>query len=360
MGLFNRHNSPRPALGSASVRAAVGGSIVPGVLGSFVGVRNQRALSVPTVSRARDLIVSMIGALELREYAKQWTGEQWEKIGTPGPSWLDRPDPKTTRNFIMANTASDLFFEGRAFWHISTRYSTGFPASFTWVPAELVNTPDNPGPQYFRTSSKILINGVNVDPNDMVQFLSPISGFQSIAQRALDIAIRLDEAARRFATSEIAAGYLQQTGGEPMSGDELAELAEAWASNRRENAIGALNEYVKFVEFDSNPSTLQLVEGRQHASLELARISNIPPYLVGIATGGMTYQNAQQARQDLYLFGAKPYIEAIQQTLSGPNVIPRGRHLEFDVDSYLTDSHIVVDEVATEPAADDRTGEPAP
>lgn len=356
MGLFRRSSPPRPAYGSASVRAAAGGAIVPGALRSAVGVRNQRALTVPTISRARNLIQSMVAALELREYSRQWTGEQWEKIGTPGPSWLDRPDPNVTRNFVLAQTTCDLFLEGRAFWYITSRYSTGFPASFMWLPAETVNTPDQPGPQYCRPSDEIMVNGQKVNTRDVVQFLSPINGLLATAQRTLDIAIRLDEAARRFASSEIAAGYLQQTGGEPMSGEELAELAEAWAANRRENAIGALNEYVKFVEFDSNPSTLQLVEGRQHAALELSRIANIPPYLVGIATGGMTYQNAQQARQDLYLFGAKPFIDCIEQTLSGPNVIPRGRLIELDVDSYLADSHIV-DDVPAEPAAEDRTGE---
>jgi hypothetical protein len=295
----------------------------------------------------------MIGALELKTYTRQWVGEEYEKIYTPGPSWLTRPDPNVTRNFLLAQTACDLFIEGRAFWYVSSRYSTGFPASFTWLPHDLVNTPNQPGPQYIGPAREILIQGQPVNVSDIVQFLAPINGITVTAQRTLDIAIRLDEAARRFASSEIAAGYLQQTGGEPMSGDELAELATAWASNRRENAIGALNEFVKFVEFSSNPSTLQLVEGRQHAALELARVANIPPYLVGISTGGMTYQNAQQARQDLYLFGAKPFIDCIEQTLSGPNVMPRGQHVELDVDSYLTDSHIV-DDIVQEPAATER------
>jgi hypothetical protein len=31
-----------------------------------------------------------------------------------------------------------------------------------------------------------------------------------------------------------------------MSGEELGEMAAAWASNRRQNAIGALNEFVSF------------------------------------------------------------------------------------------------------------------
>ena len=52
----------------------------------------------------------------------------------------------------------------------------------------------------------------------------------------------------------------------------------------------------------------------------------------------MTYQNAQQARQDLYLFGAKPFIDCIEQTLSLNSVTPRGRYIELDVDSYLEEN----------------------
>jgi len=341
----------KPAFNSApvepAVRAAAGGANQIGTLYAYaVGAGVERALGVPTISRARDLIASMIGSLDLKQYTLQWTGEDYEEIHIPGESWFTRPDPNVTRNFIMANTFSDLFFYGRAFWYITSRYASGFPASFTWLPAGSVSTSDQAGPQWFGPSKQIEFLGAPVDHNNVVQFLSPINGLLYQGQRAIDIAIRLDTAAKRFASNEIAAGYLQQTDGEPMGGDELAELAAAWSTARSANAIGALNQYVKFVEFDSDPSKLQLHEGREHAALELSRVANIPPYLLGIPTGGMTYQNAQQARQDLYLFGAKPFICAIQETLSLDNVTPRGRHVRFDIDAYLTDYNLEGD---TEP-----------
>jgi len=55
----------------------------------------------------------------------------------------------------------------------------------------------------------------------------------------------------------------------------------------------------------------------------------------------MTYQNALQARQDLYLFGAKPYIDCIEQTLSMNNVTPRGRYIYLDVEYYLEEANEV-------------------
>ncbi|CAB5224768.1 hypothetical protein UFOVP739_1, partial [uncultured Caudovirales phage] len=52
----------------------------------------------------------------------------------------------------------------------------------------------------------------------------------------------------------------------------------------------------------------------------------------------MTYQNAEQARQDLYLFGARIYIDCIEQTLSADNILPRGRYVEFDIDDYMEEN----------------------
>lgn len=343
MGIFRKTTAP--AFG-AEVKAAVGNasSLISQPMNYMTNTAELRALQLPTISRARDLIASMIGCLDLKQYTLVWdeTEGEYEKQYMRGESWFTRPDPKVTRNFIMANTFSDLLFYGRAFWYVTSRYSTGFPASFQWLPIANVSTPDQAGPQFYTASDEVEFNGVILPNENVIQFLSPIMGMIYTGHQAIDTAYKLDNAARRFSTNEISAGYLQQRGGEPMTAEDLGELAAGWAAARRNNAIGALNEFVEWKEFNSDPSKLQLVEARQYQALELARLANIPPYLVGAPTGtSMTYQNALQARQDLYLFGAKPYIDCIEETLSGDNVIPRGRHIEFDLDDYLDDNDLV-------------------
>lgn len=338
MGLFSRKVTA-PAFASAPVKAAAGAS-ASGV-GSYytytVGSAELLSLTVPTISRARDLIASMVGSLELKHYSRQWNGDGYDEIYLPTEPWMERPDPKVTRNFIMSNTFSDLFFYGRAFWYVTSRYSTGLPASFEWLPAANVSTPDQAGPQFFSPSDEVEFNGVMLDQQNVIQFLSPVLGIVYQGQRAVNIALHLDQAADRLATLETVPGYLQQKGGETMSGDELSDLAAAWSAARKVNAIGALNDYVEFVEFKNAPGEV-LDSQRQYQALELARIANIPPYLVGVPTGGMTYQNAQQARQDLYLFGARPFLDCIEQTLSMPNVLPRNRFVEWNIEDYLQEN----------------------
>lgn len=365
MGLFQRKITG-PAIGSDRVvKAAAGASPVGAFYSYSVGYGEEVALSVPTISRARDLIASMIGALTLKHYTLQWTGERYEKIYLPLEPWMEQPDPKVTRNFFYSNLFSDLFFYGRAFAAVTRRRADdNRPAAFTWIPAADVNTSDQAGPQWFGPSDQITFNGYPMDSRDMVQILSPVNGLLFQGARAVTISAHLDQWMDRQATSEQVPGYLQQRGGETMSGDELSDLAASWASLRAATAtgaVGALNDYVEFVEYKNNPFDI-LSKQREYQALELARVANIPPYLVGIPTGGMTYQNAQQARQDLYLFGAKPFIDCLEQTFSMNQILPRGRFVEFDVASYLAEAALspeimVEDEMSPEDDAEDRLEE---
>jgi phage portal protein BeeE len=221
----------------------------------------------------------------------------------------------------------------------------------------MVSLGDQQTAQRFGPSNDIMFNGVQLNTDDVVQFLAPTQGLLYTGNRAIMTAIKLQQSADRFAVNEIAAGWLQQTdASEPMSAEDLSELAAAWRNARQVGAIGALNSVVTFKEYSSDPNKLQLVESRQFQSLELSRATGIPPYLLGIGVpGSYTYQNAQQARQDLYLFGAKQYMDAIEQTLSMNQILPRGRYVEFDVSDYIYENDL--GNVEREPSATERTSE---
>lgn len=344
MGLFNRKVTA-PAYGTAQVRAAAGSSQIGSFINYTTSFSSERALTVPTIARSIALISSMIGTLEFKQYTRRWNGEEYDRVYLPQETWMDRPDPKVTRNFIISNTVQDMILYGRAFWYVTTRYSNGFPASFTWLPQANVSTPQQQGPQFFGMPDEVEFNGLNLDVNNVITFLSPFQGIVYTGARQINMAVHLDIYADKLASLETPAGYIQQKGGEAMSADDLTNLAAAWANARKNgSAIGALNEYAQFIEYERDPAEV-VAEMRKHEALELSRLCNIPAYLVSAPVQGasFTYQNAQQARQDLYLFGARPYIDAIEETLSLDNVLPRGRYLEFDVDEYLSENEMTSD-----------------
>jgi phage portal protein BeeE len=122
------------------------------------------------------------------------------------------------------------------------------------------------------------------------------------------------------------------------------------------NQTAALNEFLTYEATTATPDKMLLVDSRQFQALELARVANIPPYLAGIAVGGYQYQNADQAKQDLFLFAAKNFIQCWNETMSSDNVLPRGTYVRLDVDSYLTE--LKVGESTMEIRDDIETPEP--
>lgn len=340
MGLFSRNKVAAMATSvEPNVKAAVGYNAGAGQIGNFYayidGDARARAMSVPTISRARDLIASMFGCLPIEFYREMWNGEEMDAVEIAPRSWGRRIDPTVTNNFIMSWTFDDLFFYGRAFWHVQSRTQDGFPASFTRLPAAMVTTMDQAGPVWFGPSNQIMFNGLPVDSRDVIQFLSPIQGLCYMSARTIETALSLENSVLRNSRSAIPAGVLRQVGGEPLSPAELSEMAHAFNEARLTNQTAALNEFLTYEATTVTPDKMLLVESRQFQALELSRTANIPPYLAGIAVGGYNYQNATQAKQDLYLFAAKNFIECWNQTMSADNVLPRGTFVRLDVDSYL-------------------------
>jgi phage portal protein BeeE len=88
---------------------------------------------------------------------------------------------------------------------------------------------------------------------------------------------------------------LRQTGGEPLSGQELADLAASFNHARETNQTAALNEFVTYTETLTSPDKMLLIDSSEYQSKEMARLCNIPSYLAGIAVGGYSYVSNQGA-----------------------------------------------------------------
>jgi phage portal protein BeeE len=346
MALFNRVN--KAAISPAPGKAAASGGYSPNsagvnLIGQYYtyieGPARNRAMSVATISRARDLMASVISCMPLKMYNEMWNGDEMEQVYIAPRTWLRQPDPSVTYPFLMAWTFDDLFFYGRAFWYITARTQDGYPTAFTRLPAGSVTTQDQSGPVWFAPSNEVYFQGNMIDPKDLVQFLSPIQGIVYMSEQTVATAIKLEAARYRNAESSIPAGVLKQTGGEPLSATELADLASAFNAARATNQTAALNEFLSYTETTATPDKMLLIDAANYQALECARLTNVPPYLVGVSTGSYSYQSSEQARADLYIFGVKAYADCIAATLSQNNVLPRGTYVKFDTDEYLVENY---------------------
>jgi hypothetical protein len=353
MGIFNRTVNKAAISPEPTKAAAAGGTFyqnnnagaqLVGQYYSYVeGTARNRAMSVPTISRARDLMASVIGCMNLKMYTEMWNGSEMEKMPLAPRTWLRRIDPTLPNNFIMSWTFDDLFFFGRAFWYITSRTADGYPASYTRLPAAMVQTLDQAGPVWFAPSKDIVFNGGGLDPNDVVQFLSPIQGIIYMSEQSVATALKLEGARYRNSSSAIPAGILRQTGGEPLSAQELADLAASFNAARETNQTAALNEFVTYTETLTSPDKMLLIDSAEFQAMEMARLCNIPPYLAGVSVGSYSYQSSAEARMDLWTFGVRAYADCIAGTLSQNNILPNGTMVEFDVEQYLSGEYSMSD-----------------
>jgi hypothetical protein len=163
MAIFTKKPEPTKV-----VKAAAGSNAGASQIGNFFaysdGVLRSRFMQVPTISRSRDLMASLIGCLPLVMYKTMWNGDEMEKVPEAPRSWLRRIDKGVTNNFILSWTFDDLFFYGRAFWYITERDASGYPSAFTRLPAAIVTTQDQAQGTgvWFGPSKQILFQGLPI------------------------------------------------------------------------------------------------------------------------------------------------------------------------------------------------------
>lgn len=337
---------------TANVTAAAGGTYAGNGSGaqsigqyySYVqGEMRNKAMQVATINRARDLLASVVASTPLKLYKKTWNeaeGEMEEEEVKPR-AWMNQPDPQLSYSAFMSWLLDDLFFMGRAFLWVSSRDAQGLPNSFTRLPAAMVNTLDISPPVFaYGMSHQIFFQGAQIPTEDVIQFIGGNQGIIYQSPQVIETSLSLQAARLRNSSSALPAGVLKQTSGEPLSGQELSELAQSFELARRSNQIAAINQFVEWQPTDVDASKMLLSEAAEFESKEAARMCNIPFFLNGNSVGSYSYQSNAGARKDLVVFGARAYMLVIEQTFSMMNVVPPGYCVRFDIDEYLSDSEM--------------------
>ena len=331
--------SPQPEVTAAAVGGAYYSSQVagPNLIGDWwsyqAGTLRNRAMSVASISRSRDLMAAVLASMELKMCGEMWNGEEMEEVPLAPRSWLRQLDPEMPNSFLFPWIFDDLFFFGRCYLYITSRTKDGYMASATRLPQGSITTPDASPPVWFGKSKEIFLNGGAIDPNDVVQIYSPTQGMVFMSEQTINTALKLEEARNRNASSAIPAGVLKQTGGEPLSALELAALAEAFNAARSTNQTAALNEYLTYTETTATPDKMLLIDAAEYQSREIANLCNIPPYLLGLSTGSYAYSTSASAKSDLWTFGLSMYATAISAALS--QQLPRGTYVKWNTDKML-------------------------
>jgi phage portal protein BeeE len=155
----------------------------------------------------------------------------------------------------------------------------------------------------------------------------------------------LQAAAGNYARAPHPKAILKNNGPD-LDDDEIDALLADWEAARATRSVGYLNSTVDYEDHGWNAQELQLVEGREHAALEVARLTGLPAAAVDAKTGGsMTYGNIVEYRRDLRE-ALRPWTDPIVDTLSLDDrtgttsglILPRGMTAGFDDVDYLREA----------------------
>lgn len=303
-----------------------------------------RAMENSVVNRARDIVCGVLSACPF-----QVVRDRAGVVEELDPGWLMRPDPAHSRAWFVSWVTDDLFFHGKAAARITVEDADARAVALQWMPwDQLEPTPDGERLTWRRGwypdpfTPQAGLPDVILRERDVVVWEAPVVGLLNGGATALTTSAQLDLSANRFAGAELAAGWLKQTGGEPIADPDIDALLTRWAVARMVNAIGYLNETLDYHESELDPSRLQLVEGRSYQDAQTARLCNMPAWTVGVGVpnDSMTYKTALTARLDTLDFGLEPFVVAWSEALSGEKVTPRGTTVTFDLEPFLRSAQL--------------------
>ena len=331
MGLFSR----KPQVIEAQYAPQVMGENMPSLYNAiFARVSRHDAMSVPSVARARNLICGTVASIPL-EYYKTSTGE----VIAP-PRWIKQLSKNQPSFVTLTWIVDSLLFYGVAYLLITERYAEdGRPASFEWVAnSRITFTTDLEGimvTQYYMDMKPI-------DMNDIVTIQGFDEGVLDRGSRTIQAAIDVEKAAAVNSAQPQPAGYLKNTGAD-LPPNEISGLLAAWKRGAQSNSTRYLTSTLEYNAVAFSPKDMMYQDAIRSLSTQIARLCNIPAYLLSSEDNqSMTYSNVQDERKQYYAFSIEPYIQAIQSRLSMDDVSTTGHEVKFAVfDTFLKNDPLV-------------------
>lgn len=300
-----------------------------------VKVDRQSALSIPAVLRGRNMICS-ISTLPLQAVNAT-------NVVQDHPLFR-QTDPNTANVVMLAMTVEDLLFDAVAWWRVTAFSADGYPSqAVRYAPDQVsLDPPDDYQrgylPSELPTEGVIWMEGKPVPFSRVIRFDSPNPAFLLAGERAIRRALLLDDAADLYAGNRQMRGYFTPSdiNVDPGTDEDIAKMLGDWARAREQRLDGYVPAGVEYNQVQNpTPAELQIIAQQQRADLALANALGIDPEDLGISTTSRTYQNAVDRRRDRINDVLAPYMKAITDRLSMPDVTKRGTSARFLLDDYL-------------------------
>jgi HK97 family phage portal protein len=252
--------------------------------------------------------------------------------------WVNNPDPDVYASW--EEFAKQLFWDyqlGEAFVLATARYSTGWPARFHVVPPWAVEV-DAGGSQRSYSIGRVDVTQdiLHIRYQGSVDDAHGHGPLEAGGARQVAAGVLLRYASNLAAGGGIPPSVLEHP--DELSAEQAAELQAQWV-NARLSTIGepaVLSGGVTWKPTQINPKDMALVDLMQGAESRIAVLLGVPPFLVGLPSGGdsMTYKNVSSMFDYHWRAGLRPKAQTVMSALSGW-LLPRGTRVELNRDEYV-------------------------
>lgn len=289
-------------------------------------ITRAEALRVPAVKRARDLICGSIGQFPLRVF---------DPAGKPAvnytPNLFQQPEPGVAPSVTWTRVIEDLLIDGRSWLHVTAKGWHGRVVEVRRLDTETV-TVQPKVVTYPYGSAKVW-----PEHDGLIRIDSPNGGLLD-ASAAVRACIALERATLNAVDGTPPIDYFTPDGdSDPFTDtdDVRDRLLDPWAESRRKGSTGYVPANVKYNVAGWDPEKLQLVEAREFAITEVARLTGIDAEDLSVSTTSRTYFNGQDRRRVRTEDVLGPYMTAVEGRLSMNDVTPYGYPVQFDTSAYL-------------------------
>lgn len=282
-------------------------------------ITRKSAMSIASVAKARGLICGSVARMPILAM----------KNGVPlesQPVMLSQMQ-RGVPNFTTISWVVDhLMFYGRSFLLITDRDFQGRPSNLRFVPESEAETKDG---------ELIKAFGQSVPRNSYIRIDHNVDPFLSIGREVLKEARDIERSAREASASPVPSIVLKQREGTNLSAAEVEAMRTAWSSARakKHGSVAFANKAVDVEQLGAAAEHL-LINGRNQATLQIARALGLPGWALDAVAQGSSLSYSNQASRNRELLDAlSPYLESIEGHLS--LFLPHGTEAKFNTEELL-------------------------
>lgn len=304
---------------------------------SGVPMNAHEAMKVGVVYAAIRLIADSISTLPVATFVRR--GDQ--RFPTERPMWLDYPEPDRGIGRIdhFQMVLMSIALNGNAYVRKLRNPAGELIALKVLDPTRMEPRMGPDGMvQFVWDSNRIFTHEEIMWIPDILRPGS-VKGMSRVDElkEVLGISRALDDfSARFFGSGTLSSGIIEVPG--EMTEEQATRLKDQFEKNskglKHAHRPNILTGGAKFQKMTTDPQQSQLVESREFAVIEVARIFKIQPALLGVMqAGSMSYASVEQQHIQFVTLTLRPYIAKIEEQYS--RLLPGETFIRFNMEGLL-------------------------